>query len=272
MPRLCRSELTDQVVETDDQLRVVRLHKRIELRPDRRQRRIAPVVIPAIERVPVVRAENLLRQYRPTVLVPFAWDDSYYRILDVGFETALGEFTATVKDGWFSGPVITAQPANLTVGAGANGSFSVTATGTLPLTYQWQLSVDAGASWTNLPTTPSPYSGITANALTITTAIKALSGVQYRCLVTNSGGTTTSDEATLTVTAPTGVRVNRYRLYSPVTLEHLYTTDFHEYTVLGTWYPTWQQEGLASQLHNGPVTVSGVAAVPYYRLYDFVSR
>jgi len=68
-----------------------------------------------------------------------------------------------------------------------------------------------------------------------------------------------------------GVLVSRYRLYSPVTLEHLYTTDLNEYNVLGQ-SGVWQQEGVASQMHNGPATIGGVAAVPYYRLYDKIAR
>jgi hypothetical protein len=68
-----------------------------------------------------------------------------------------------------------------------------------------------------------------------------------------------------------GVAVNRYRLYSPITLEHLFTTDFNEYTVLGQ-SPAWLQEGPASLMHNGPVNVGGQEGVPYYRLYDYISR
>src|SRR5206468_1426919 len=72
-------------------------------------------------------------------------------------------------------------------------------------------------------------------------------------------------------TAVPGTLVNRYRLYSPVTLEHLFTTDLNEYTVLGT-SPAWIQEGQASQMHIGPANVGGVEAVPYYRLYNVFSR
>lgn len=69
-----------------------------------------------------------------------------------------------------------------------------------------------------------------------------------------------------------GTAVNRYRLYSPVTLEHLFTTDLNEYTVLGGQAGVWLQEGPASKMHNGPANVGGVEAVPYYRLYDFIVR
>lgn len=73
-------------------------------------------------------------------------------------------------------------------------------------------------------------------------------------------------------TSSTGTAVNRYRLYSPITLEHLFTTDFYEYTVLGNTGGAWLQEGPASKMHNGPITIGGVDAVPYYRLYDSITR
>ena len=42
------------------------------------------------------------------------------------------QFTANVA------PSISSQPANVTVAAGQSASFSVTASGTAPLQYQWQ--------------------------------------------------------------------------------------------------------------------------------------
>jgi Zn-dependent metalloprotease len=63
---------------------------------------------------------------------------------------------------------------------------------------------------------------------------------------------------------PAGV-VNRYRLYSPVTKEHHYTTDLNEYTTLGTW--GWVQEGVAHQVFPTDASVYGQNPVPLYRLY-----
>lgn len=84
----------------------------------------------------------------------------------------------------------------------------------------------------------------------------------------------TADTGTFRVSylTTTGTAVNRYRLYSPVTLEHHFTTDQNEYNVLGTQVGTWIQEGAASKMHNGPMSMSGVEAVPYYRLYDQISK
>jgi hypothetical protein len=91
-------------------------------------------------------------------------------------------------------PTITSQPVSVTVTAGQTASFSVTASGTAPLAYQWQkngaaISGATGASYTTPATTTSD------------------SGATFRCVVTNSAGSATSNNATLTVnaaaTAPT---------------------------------------------------------------------
>jgi subtilisin-like proprotein convertase family protein len=93
-------------------------------------------------------------------------------------------------------PVITTNPANVTICANANTSFSVVAAGIpTPTIYQWQVSTDGGATWTNLTTGTAftPTFNITAAATT-------LSGNRYRCIVTNNcGQTVTSTAATLTV-------------------------------------------------------------------------
>jgi hypothetical protein len=76
---------------------------------------------------------------------------------------------------------------------------------------------------------------------------------------------------TLAVTvnpSPVANQVLRYRLYSPVTLEHLYTTDLNEYNTLGSFTGTWNQEGTVGHVLDNPGSFNGVIAVPYYRLYD----
>ncbi len=85
-------------------------------------------------------------------------------------------------------PVITAEPQDVTVPAGHRATFSVTATGTPPLFYKWEV-VGGGEipgadtpSYTTHRTTPDD------------------SGRSFQVLVSNPGGTVTSDPATLTVT------------------------------------------------------------------------
>ncbi|MBD2699665.1 VCBS repeat-containing protein [Spirosoma sp. BT702] len=88
---------------------------------------------------------------------------------------------------------ITGSPASATVCAGANTSFSVVASNATA--YQWQ--VNAGSGFTNLSNT-SPYSGVTSATLTLTGATTALSGYQYRVVVSGSNSVS-STAATLTV-------------------------------------------------------------------------
>ncbi|OFV92099.1 MAG: hypothetical protein A3H95_05125 [Acidobacteria bacterium RIFCSPLOWO2_02_FULL_64_15] len=96
-------------------------------------------------------------------------------------------------------PAITTQPANLTVGAGANGSFTAAASGNPTPTFQWQLSGDGGATFTDVVNS-SVYGGATTATLTIAGVATGLSGNQYRVVATNSAGSATSTAATLTVT------------------------------------------------------------------------
>ncbi len=97
-------------------------------------------------------------------------------------------------------PVITAQPQNVSVCAGSNATFSVTATGS-NLTYAWQVSTDGGTTFTNI--TPAQ----TASTLTLTGVTVAMNNNQYRVVVTNTAGSVTSSAATLTVTAASTVNI-----------------------------------------------------------------
>ena len=86
-------------------------------------------------------------------------------------------------------PTITAQPANAAVTAGQTASFSVTATGTGTLTYQWEKnSVNIAGATAASYTTP------------VTTA--ADSGSTFSVAVSNSAGSTTSNAASLAVSDP----------------------------------------------------------------------
>ena len=82
-------------------------------------------------------------------------------------------------------PLITSQPTNLTVYAGSNATFRVTATGGAPLSYQWRVNE------TNLD-------GKTASTLTLGAVQFANAGL-YSVVVSNTGGSVTSSPALLTV-------------------------------------------------------------------------
>lgn len=81
-------------------------------------------------------------------------------------------------------PTINTQPSNVTVAAGGNASFTIAASGTAPLTYRWQESVNNGITWTDL-NNGAPYSGVTTTTLTLTGVSASFNSYQYRCVVTN---------------------------------------------------------------------------------------
>ncbi len=95
----------------------------------------------------------------------------------------------------FSGkPAISSQPTNVTVSPGQPATFNVVATGSAPLSYQWQRG---GVN----------IAGAQSSSYTLQAPTLADSGAQFRVVVTNPLGSTTSASATLTVTnnrAPTG--------------------------------------------------------------------
>src|SRR5271163_1064721 len=83
-------------------------------------------------------------------------------------------------------PTISTQPSNQTVNAGQTATFSVTATGTAPLSYQWQ---ENGAN----------IAGATSASYTTPVTTTSESGEQFRVMVSNSAGNILSSTATLTV-------------------------------------------------------------------------
>ena len=84
-------------------------------------------------------------------------------------------------------PVIVNQPVSQTVASGSAVTFSVVASGTAPLSYQWRKDGTA-------------IGGATSNALSLTNAT-TVNGGRYSVVVTNTVGSATSSEATLSVTA-----------------------------------------------------------------------
>jgi len=88
-----------------------------------------------------------------------------------------------------SAPEITLQPVNVTTNVGATVSFSVAATGTQPLAYQWVFDQ------TNVLT------GATSPTLTLSDVQTNQAG-SYAVIVTNVAGSTTTASAVLTVDFP----------------------------------------------------------------------
>jgi hypothetical protein len=87
-------------------------------------------------------------------------------------------------------PSITSQPTSRTVVAGQTASFSVTSSGSTPLSYQW---LKNGAA----------ISGATSSTYATPATTSGDSGAQFAVTVSNTLGKVTSSSATLTVSAST---------------------------------------------------------------------
>ncbi len=109
-----------------------------------------------------------------------------------GFGTATSnDATLTVT----APPNISTNPLDQTVTQGQPATFNVSATGSTPLSYQWERNT------VNI-------AGANSSSFTIASTSLADNGARFRCVVTNGFGTATSNEATLTVTAPPNISTN----------------------------------------------------------------
>ncbi len=145
---------------------------------------------------------------------------------------------------FISPPVITRQPANQNVILGATASFTVSASGSNPLSYQWQ---KANANLNN----GGHYSGCTTTNLTITGA-DANDAANYRCVVTNAYGSTNSAGATLVVDL---------NLCTPgVLLRHGDMEDVNVYSVCPDWQSYSAGNGVASWAEELTIIHGGLAA------------
>ena len=103
---------------------------------------------------------------------------------DLDGSTQSQTFTVQVAEGYVP-PSITLPPTAVTATLGTNASFSVTASGTGPLSYQWRKN-------------GTPLPGKTSNPLSLDAVTYADEGT-YTVAVTNQGGTVVSAGAALTV-------------------------------------------------------------------------
>jgi len=92
-------------------------------------------------------------------------------------------------------PTITTQPASQAVTAGQTATFSVTATGTAPLSYQWQKN-------------SANINGATSASYTTPATASTDNGAKFDVVVSNSVGSQTSALATLTLNAVTTSTIN----------------------------------------------------------------
>jgi glucose/arabinose dehydrogenase len=175
-------------------------------------------------------------------------------------------------------PVITNHPQTQTVSQGNPVTFTVTATGTNPLTYQWRKN---GGN----------ISGATNSSYTIASVVPGDAGT-YSVVVTNSAGSATSNNASLFVTAPN--QVPTAAITSPAAGATYAGGSVISYAGSGSdpedgalaasgyqWFVEFHHD---THLHPGPTVTQGVASgtftIPnsgetsanvFYRLYLVVT-
>ena len=146
-------------------------------------------------------------------------------------------FTLTVTKAGMGSGRVTSSPAGIDCGATCTATF---ASGT-------------AVTLTAVPVAGSLFAGWSGSGC----------GGTHSCTVTVNAAAS----VTATFHAYTGELKTRYRLYSPGTYEHLYTTDFNEYSVLPVCC-AWVPEGAIYRMFGDAGSYAGVPAVPYYRLYN----
>lgn len=106
-------------------------------------------------------------------------------------------------------PEFTDQPDDRVVNLGSNTSFTVTATGETPPTYQWQRLDVNEEDWVNV-SNGSIYSGATTPTLSLTAPKYDSTGDQFRCVATCAGVSSVSDSAELVLRAIPTSWLNTY--------------------------------------------------------------
>lgn len=167
--------------------------------------------------------------------------------------TNSGTYTVVVTNFWgsvtsspaivivTSPPGISSQPSSRTVLAGQTVNFSVTATGTDPLSYQWRKH---GSDLSN----GGVYSGATNSILTLT-GVQAANADDYSVAITNTAGWTNSSTATLTVVSPPSVSL---------TVNGAGSWQLNAATVTGLTYKVEAAASLTPPVVWGPVATNVV--------------
>jgi hypothetical protein len=154
-----------------------------------------------------------------------------------GAQVLYGATTASIAPTFFY------QPFGQSRIAGESAYFHASAGGHPAVGYQWQRLV-TGGNWTNLSDTGN-FVGSQTMSVTIVTVNTAMSGDQYRCVVTNSAGSATSNAVSLSVSAGTPPAFGN-NPYSQTTTEGN-SAGFYAYAY-GTYPMTylWQRSAVGS--------------------------
>jgi outer membrane protein assembly factor BamB len=148
-------------------------------------------------------------------------------------------------------PSITVQPADTSVAVGQTATFSVTAAGSAPLSYQWQMGT-------------TPIAGATAASYTTPATVAGDDGSTFQVVVTNSAGMVTSVAAKLGVTLPPPPTAPSITVQPADTSVAVGQTATFSVTAAGTVPLTYQWKkgttviaGATAASYTTPATVAG---------------
>jgi len=159
---------------------------------------------------------------------------------------------------------VSQQPAALTVDPGENATFKVTASGS-PVSYRWQGMPIGTTIWSNLADN-GVYSGSATASLTVIDATTAMSGDQFRCVVTYAGATTVTSAPSSTLIVEAPLIVSTLAGQSGVTgLQNGSGTGAQFYTPCGTVIDSAGNLYVADLDNNviRKVTAAGAVTTPY---------
>ena len=157
-----------------------------------------------------------------------------------------------------AGPMITTQPASLTVTTGQPFTFSVTATGAAPLSYQWKKN-------------GMDIAGAITASFTNSAAITPDSGTAYSGVVSNSAGSVTSSGATLRVNAATGAPIVITNPMRPRVLTNqtgIFSVTAKSMTPMSH---QWQKGTLTANMVNIPGATNATYPTPVTTLADHLT-
>ncbi len=158
-------------------------------------------------------------------------------------------------------PSITTQPLSQTVSPGGNVNFTVVATGSAPLTYQWRKNAADLSNGGNI-------SGVTTTALTLSNVQQTNAGT-YTVLVSNTNGSTLSADAVLTVGIP-GTTIGSYTINTGNMDSTSRNGSYVAFTACSL--PAWYSYGIPESGSNCTVFDRDIRWMPNLPTYGFTGR
>ena len=174
------------------------------------------------------------------------WDGMQVRCIVKDISGSVTSKTATIyikKD-----LIITYNPSNVAVSDGQSVSFTVNATGTGVLRYQWYFK-KAGGTW-------KAWNGHTT-ASTSATSNDTWNNMQVRCVVTDNNGSVTSSAATVTIAVPLKITANPQNVVVSTGNNATFTVKATGTGLKYQWY--FKKAGGTWKVWNGRTTASTTA-------------